>query len=304
MPFNPDNKTASSFERRPTERLRTMLSAIAEQVNNETAERDGLSRLLENDCSLVMDGYRHEHGGIYAEGRVEADRAKARAQEYEFSQADNPNVQDLHRTKYGDGSRDAIVRRFKKHNEESKHGQAEMAIIALLHKAGGGKLVAARTVDHDDYFNHVDNILVDRRTGAAICAIDGVHEGGKGDRLDAKKQRVILTNQRGGARVPYGLAVEQGRLVRAGMANVPLLYMGFVQKDLETLLEGMDYDPGSPLTPAETGALAKLAVSLRAQRAELGSSGVPPAIMAKLAALDEFLDLIEGCERNSLQQAA
>jgi len=274
-----------------TEGLSKMMGRISERINKEVKEQYGLSDFLDKDGALDMDGYAD---GPYSAERVEKDKADVSAMEIDFSDANDARV----RAFYGAKTPAEAVEKWKEEKKKNKNGQMEMAVTGLLYKILKDDFLVVRATAHDDYKGGVDNIILNKRTGEAICAFDEVHEGGKGERTDGKIAKIQKVAARGGANVSYGIKLEDGKLQRAEMKNVPVFYLALKSDELVGLLNGMDYNPDSPVTPKEHEIFSQLTASLRDQLVILtrqpAGKDLSPAIRNKLATFEGLLGEFEG----------
>ncbi len=172
-----------------------------------------------------------------------------------------------------------------------------MAVTGLLHKVLGADYLVARASDHDDQINGVDNVLLNKKTGEVICAFDEVHESDSGERVEKKMKKVKEKAVKGGAHVRYGMKMEQGKLKRAEMYNVPLFYLGLDKDEFAGLLSGMNFNPDSAVTEAEYAAFGKLVASLKEQKQMLEK--IPNVHFAVRKKLETFARLLEEFEANS-----
>ena len=198
-----------------TEKLKGLLRNISEKTNREIEQQYGLYTFLNDDCTISMDGFADSWGGIYSEEEIQAHKDEIIKREMGFSAANNPNVQEFYRTEYGIQDQEGILRRRKENKEKDKSVQMEMATTALLVKILGDDFLVVRSATYDDY-NGVDNIILNKRTGEAVCAFDEVHEGGSGERTNTKKEKMKKIARGDGAEISYGMSLDGGQLRRAG----------------------------------------------------------------------------------------
>ncbi|MFA5127987.1 MAG: hypothetical protein WC457_03225 [Patescibacteria group bacterium] len=271
-------------------KLAVMMQKISEHVNSEVSEQYGLADFLHADGSLNMDSYADD---LYSAEDIADDNDRVRESELHFSRAGVPQVKEYYREKYGANTPDEIVERWRKEKIINKNGQMEMAVTGLLHKILKDDFLVVRASAFDDYNNGVDNIILNKRTGEAICAFDEVHEGGAGERTGEKIDKIKKVAKKGGARVRYGMKLEKGKLKRAEMTTLPVFYLGLKSIELENLLGKMDFDPDSAPTDVERVVFAKLTASLKEQKQILDGTDVSPAVRNKL---ETFGDLLEDFE--------
>ncbi len=273
-----------------------MMKKISEQVNKEVEKKYGLNNFLNSDGSLNMNGYAE---GPHTAKQVKEDKEWVREREVEFSRAKVPQVQLFYREKFGDKTEEAIVERWRQEKAKNKNGLMEMAVTGLFHKILKDDFLVVRASAYDDYNKNggVDNIIVNKSTGEAICAFDEVHEGGAGERTGEKIKKIKEVAGRGGARVRYGIKLENNKLKRAEMTTLPVFYLGLKSAELEELLANMNCDPDSKVTNAEYQVFAKLTASLKEQKQILDGTNATPAVRNKLETFEGLLaEFEERCE--------
>lgn len=294
--FGSEKKKSPEFY---ANKLVEMMQKISERVNRETLEHHGLRDFLRPDAALNMDAYTD---GFYTADDIEEDNSRVRDMEMDFSRAKVPQVREFYREKYGAKTPDEIVKYWRAEKIKNKNGLMEMAVTGLLHKILKDDFLVVRASAFDDYKNGVDNIILNKRTGEAICAFDEVHEGGAGERTGEKIDKIKKVAKKGGARVRYGIKLEKGNLTRAEMTTLPVFYLGLKSAELENLLGKMDFNPDSPVTNSEYEVFAKLTASLKEQKQILDGTDVPPAVRNKLETFGDLLEDFE--ERGELRAAA
>jgi hypothetical protein len=277
-----------------TEKLKSLLENISRKVNQDTQQQYGISGLLNSDCTISMGGFSESGGGIYRDEDVERHRRDVKKMELDFSSANNPNVQDFYRSEHGIETPEGIVKRWKENKMKDKNGQTEMAVTALLSKILKDDFLVVRTASYDDYRHGIDNIILNKRTGEVICAFDEVHEGGRGERTNAKIEKVKKIAKKGGTDIAYGLNLENGKLTRSRMKNIPVFFLGLKSEELMKLLSHMEYDPDAGASSVEYEVYTKLVASLRDQQQKLlASPEVPNMLKEKLKTFENSLLALE-----------
>lgn len=108
----------------------------------------------------------------------------------------------------------------------------ECLAYALLLKNLGNQFIVARSSHHDDRFNHVDTILLDKQTGNLVCTFDEVGDTNSQEYIQKQKE-VAEQNTRGGSTVKYALELKEvnGKKIAApaGAEHVPLFYIALSQ---------------------------------------------------------------------------
>jgi len=166
-------------------------------------------------------------GRITIEGKDSAgDRSLVAAQEEGFSRGMNKDLET-----------------WRRDSEKNPANLTEMALTIMLHKFLKENFIVARASCYDDYNNGVDQVLVYKSTGEVVCGFDEVlgHEGDDGgQKKEAKLNRM---REKGGARVQYGAKMEDGKLVRAEVKNIPAFFMSLSKAELRELLESLKDNP-------------------------------------------------------------
>ncbi|MDD2757808.1 MAG: hypothetical protein PHD72_00340 [Patescibacteria group bacterium] len=287
--FGPETRKPPEFY---GDHLAEMMRQIAEQINKDVLAEYGLADFLNSDNSLNMNGYAD---GPHTAEKVRADEASVFASDLNFSGARSKDTQE----EYGVNTPEAVVPLYRERKKLQKNYQMEMAVTALLHKILGGDYLVVRASALDDYNNGVDNIIINKQTGEVICAFDEVHESGTGERTEKKNQKIKTLAVRGGAKVRYGIKMEKGKLQRASMSNVPVFYLGLSSKELENLLDNMNFDLDGEIQPKEYETFAQLVASLKEQLAVLnGMKNVHFAVFNKLKTFGALLDDFEAKGKN------
>ncbi|MFA5163429.1 MAG: hypothetical protein WC441_02755 [Patescibacteria group bacterium] len=146
---------------------------------------------------------------------------------------------------------------------------AEMGITLLFNRVLGDKFAVLRASDYDDYENGADNIIVDRESGAVICGIDDVLGRDGDDGSQKKAVKIKNKMDKGGARIKYGAAMEDGQLTSRSLEHVPLFYFSLSKAELNDLLHSLAEN--SKPSAKEKGVYKKLIESLGNQYAQFSA---------------------------------
>lgn len=114
-------------------------------------------------------------------------------------------------------------------DSESEGERLEMLAYAVFWKNLREKFIVARASRHDGDINKVHTVLLEKETGALVCAFDEVSDTSGVD-YDRKMEAVRKQNvEEGGTTLKYGLRVEargDKKAVVSGIAtNIPLFYI-------------------------------------------------------------------------------
>lgn len=279
--YTPEQRQRNERREHPSVLLKSMLREQAGLVNERVADTYQLENLLNPDGSLDPTGYTE----LYGEEAIIRDTQSVRVRELAFSNAQNPRVQEFYQTKHGARTEDAIIAQWKENKSNEKNGQMEMAVTLLLSEMLGRDFLIVRTAPTDDY-DGMDNLILDYVTGEVVGAFDEVHEGGDGKRTEFKKEKVQKIADRGGAKVRFGLKLENGQLKRAKLEGVPVFYLGLESAALEDLVTALrEHD-----TEVMAEIFTKLIHSLESQQKELSKNVRSESFQAKL---DTFAAMLE-----------
>jgi len=145
---------------------------------------------------------------------------------------------------------EAFSLEFKKSKEEwrkDKESQpanlTEIALTVLLHKFLKKDFIVARASAYDDYNNGVDQVIIDKKSGAIICGFDEVITPFKDGRAPKKEEKLKRKMQAGGIKIKYGAVVNnQGELERSSRSNLPAFYLALTKDELAELLPALTND--------------------------------------------------------------
>jgi len=128
--------------------------------------------------------------GVYSQEALSEDKRKVQDRKRKFSQNIFSN-RDVENSEAGEGF--------------------EVLTMAILQEFLGREgFYILRTAEFDDIFNNVDLLILDRKTGAAICGLDDVQSADSGPRAGSKKIEAGDKNKRyGGAKIQYGFVPKK-----------------------------------------------------------------------------------------------
>jgi hypothetical protein len=258
-----------------------VILAASENINTEAEKFYGLKGLVEKDGCLALSGYAKSNGGIYSEQRMETFKQEISDSEAAHSMA--------FRAGRGTPEFNRIISDWKERSKQSKANKIEQAIMLLFYKFLKEEFIVVRSAVYDDYKAGVDNLIVNKRTGEVICAIDDFHEG-EHDRNKAEKTK--RKAEKGGSTVHFGLGVKDGKIIRTKMENLPVFYLGISSESFEALMQSMGGDINSPLSPKEKEVFLEFVSSLQAQQQAMAELTLKPKIQANVLGLKPVLENI------------
>ncbi len=268
------------------EQLNGLIRDIAGNLNREAEEKHGLKDLLDSECQVQMGGFL----GIHTQDVLDKAAADVHAREVEFSMADDPEMFDYYKNKYNAVGEEAIIAAWKGQKKKEKNTQMELAVTALLYKILGDRYFVVRTSVHDDYHSGVDNLIIDKQTGAVVCAFDELHEGGRGEQTKSKREKVFKIARQGGAKLQFGLSMENGKLTRTGKVDsLPVFYLGLSTAELDALMENMEYGLENGCSDQEIATYQILVKSVQEQFKQLESERLPVGVQNRLSQFKQSL---------------
>lgn len=115
----------------------------------------------------------------------------------------------------------------------------EMALTVMMQKLLPDRFIVVRSATYDDYNYGVDQLIIDKDTGAVVCGIDEVINklGHKGPSV--KEDKIKKKMLKGGARVKYGASVRQEKLRLESIQNIPAFYISLEKEELLRLSESI-----------------------------------------------------------------
>ncbi len=156
---------------------------------------------------------------------------------------------------------------WRSDTEKNPGNLTEMALTIMLHKFLKDDFIVARASGYDDYNQGIDQVLVYKPTGEVVCGFDGVMHTPDDDGLKKVKKLKNKMNS-GGASIKYGAKMDDGKLVRAEVRNVPAFFMSLDKAELRELLESIKNNP-EDISATEKKIFSKLLGSLETQTSNL-----------------------------------
>lgn len=116
----------------------------------------------------------------------------------------------------------------------------EMLKSAIFFKNLRKEFIVVRSSLFDDVVNNVDNVIIERKTGNVVCALDEVAEI-KGFRYEEKRKEVLDKNFSKGVELKYGLLLkkEEGemKLKLSEISHLPIFYLALHESAIEKALD-------------------------------------------------------------------
>jgi hypothetical protein len=168
------------------EKLKNLEKQISERLNAEGVPVD-------DDCRIRMDVF----NGVYPAEHIKEDIKLTEARE----------------------------KKYKIGNEGSDGENFEVLKTIIFNKFLGNDFIVARASLFDDFINRVDNVILDKKTGNLVCALDEVADI-SGSEFEKKKGEVLNRNMKENENMlKYGLRMENGKIAPARAEHFPLFYL-------------------------------------------------------------------------------
>ncbi len=126
-------------------------------------------------------------------------------------------------------------------NQENQIRKGEVLEILktyLFNKFRGNVFICTRTSEYDDYFNHIDNLILNKETGEVICALDETLDINS-ERFEKKKYYILKRNLKGGVEVKYFLQLKENKAIPSNSEVVPIILIAIPEHFLNKLLDLM-----------------------------------------------------------------
>jgi len=274
--------------KKPWEKLRDLMSSISREVNNFTKEEYGVRELVDERGSIDIDRFIGAPG--YSDVRLIKDKEEIYEREVEWSGARDEGVRKFYASEYGAETERDIVRIHSQNKEREKNGQMEMFVAALFHKILKDDFLIVRASAYDDYVNGIDTVMVNKKTGDIICAFDEVHDHEASDRAEEKIEKIKKKVRGGGSTLSYGVVIENEKMVRKEIKNLPVFFLSLSTTDLEDVLKNMNY--GIEVSEKEIEIFNSFLSSLENQKEMLLGERISHAVRMNLTRFDYSLAIM------------
>jgi hypothetical protein len=114
----------------------------------------------------------------------------------------------------------------------------EVVLLLSLNKLWfDGRLVAVRASLYDDYFNGIDTLIIDTKTGVPIAAVDEATVGG----MATKNNRSLRKKIEEGATMTYGVEInDSNKVIPRSYKNLPVFLISVTRQELLQLAKDLD----------------------------------------------------------------
>lgn len=180
----------------------------------------------------------------------------------------------------------------------------EMYQAHLFNKALRDEFIIVRTSEHDDLHNGIDTIIVRTKDGKLVGSVDELcydeeewmnrmmYNEDDVDNRREKKEEKIIRKMRKGIRVKYGLTMENGKLVKGEIKDIPIFCLHLEPSVLKEALEELckkGYEKQPELTELQKKIMSAMLDSMRDQAKVLQKNAVANDAKAEvMQSLAEF----------------
>lgn len=196
-----------------------------------------------------------------------------------------------------------IIEFYEMKQENKMSSKWEKAAVILLSRVLGSQFIVVRSSIYDDYHNGTDTIIVDKESGAVICAIDLVNDQVGGKRYDEKIKK-FAKNSKTGGKIDFCITMEkdisgQNKLVRESLSEVPKFFLPVDERDLKQLLEETSSDYNASLIEIEKMIFKKIFAALDKQKYDLLNKYNPSlGVRQNLKKFQESLEKMKKIKEN------
>lgn len=200
------------------------LHEFSETISQKIKERYGGKNIVDNNIKINTDIF-HENPS-YTDEKIKEDEEFVEEKRGEFNK--------------------------KKKINDSNGELFEEAMACVLYRILNKKYLVVRSSDYDDLHNGVDILIIDPETNEIICLVDNIttyRDDFKAiEAIENKENKVLNQNMNGGAEIEYGLAFKENaethniEPIGERKKGIPIFSMHLYGKELDELLNGMDYD--------------------------------------------------------------
>lgn len=221
--------------------LKEVVRKISVENNQKIEGAYGISNLIKHDGTISMEAFLEEAGGIYSGQEVAKDKAKIQKVELEFAGLENAS----------ENQKERLLTEWNRSKEKHKGSKAEMMVDIILNRVLGDDFIVARTTKYDDYFSGTDFIIVNKKTGKTMCALDSLagsetklQEGDTPLTIKKADKTLRIVEKNGGAHIKYGIKIKGGKLALAPLDNMPVFYLDISDKKYTELAEDIARNEG------------------------------------------------------------
>jgi hypothetical protein len=213
----PQFRQEQEIEKNPeVEKMESFMEKMAFELKKEGIPVD-------KDCRLDLESFK----GVYPSEELEKNKKLVEEREKEF-----------YKTLLEKG---LSLKECKEERKKRIGEKMEMLTTGIFYKNLNKDFIVVRSSIYDDIINGVDNIIVERKTGNIVCALDEVGEN-FGIEYEKKKDKVLRKNiETNGVNVKYGFRVKQEKdkmkLELGERKNIPIFYLALPEEYIKKVLK-------------------------------------------------------------------
>ncbi len=284
------------------ESLKEMVLKMSDDINDEIREflpeeiRDG--DLVDKNGMVREEMYSSEYGGPISPERIKQFKQFIETRERDWSGADDERVRKYFYNKYNISTEEELVEVWKEEKEKSEGSLAEMAVTLLMHKFLKDDFYVLRTNPYDDYAHGVDNVIIEKKTGAVVCTFDEYMGSDEDDRFIKKLDQERGKAMKHGATVTYGLGVENGegggkrKIVPQTVRDIPTFALPISKEESHALISELSEDLNDDVSME---VFAKIITSLSEQSGYYKEN--LPEGSPVLARVEDFMQALSGIQK-------
>ena len=268
--------------------LENAAAKVAAEINQLMEKIFKIKGFVEADGRL--DRKKYMERGAISRFRFDEDTRYINKQEKLYSRSDKYVAKKYPPETWSKVGEEELVRAWKEMGREKKGNQMELVAMIMFHKFFSKDFMVVRASTFDDYANGVDMILVNRKTGAVICAFDDVIGEPASDRVDEKNTKMKNKFGRNGTTLKYGFRVTQENrmptLKEEEIGSLPIFCLQVTPSEFDSLLEAVVSAPKGEPSDEEMNIMEKIIGQLESQCGESRNSNLDPSVRQNLRSAD------------------
>lgn len=260
--------------------LEDAVAKISVEINQLMERNFGMKGFVQPDGRIDMEKYMQRRS--ISKASFDRDMGYIQGREKAFSQDGKFAKENSARENPREVSQEELVNIWKKESRENSGSQMELLAMAMFHKFFSQDFMVVRASTFDDYKNGIDMILVNRKTGAVICAFDDVigHQGSH--HLDRKNETIQEIIGGDGATLRYGFQIRgrhgKPEIEEKELAHLPIFCLQFSPQEFCEMFQSLDSDPKGKPSDKEIEMMKKILAGLESQCQKLLALGPIPQV--------------------------
>jgi hypothetical protein len=277
MNFESTHNAVSKQEKKQSpeqahEKLQQLLGEMSNEINAELAPllSEKLHSVVDEHGAIRDDIFAKEHGGPLTSERIREYRAFVRTRERDWSGADDEKIQKYYRDVRGATNEEELIAAWKTERNKHDGALAEKAITILMYQFLKDEFFVLRTNTYDDYAHGIDNLIIEKSTGAVVCTFDEFIGSVDDERFQKKLTRERKQAQKQGATIEYGLGLVRGEngasyFECTAVRHVPTFTLPIQKEELSGLIQSLGDTVDRTSEGAHISLFSHIATSLAEQ---------------------------------------